>query len=159
MIGNAKEIIDFLYEEEDREKIFEIKEYKSRRSLNANSYAWVLCREIAKKMHITKEDVYKKVIIEMGDFEVVPVKEVAVNRFVSAWCKKGIGWICEVGESKLEGYKNITLYYGSSVYDTKQMSLLIEKLVEDAKALGIVTLDELEINRMLEDYEKIFNNS
>jgi len=37
-------------------------------------------------------------------------------------------------------YKRIVVYYGSSTYDTKQMSALIDSLVQDAQALGIETL-------------------
>ena len=152
MIGNAEDIIVWLTQQ-DRSKIFEVKEHKQGRSLNANSYAWVLCREIAKVLGITKEEVYKKVIREYGEFEVIPIRADAVEKFIKIWRSKGLGWICDVNQSKLKGYLNVTAYYGSSVYDTKQMSLLINSLVEEAKMLGIVTLDEMKINEMIEKYE------
>ena len=153
MIGKPREIIDFLLDQ-NSEDIFEIKKKKNLRSLNANGYAWKLCSEIAKILGITKEDVYKKVIKESGEFEVVPIKVEAVEMFVKSWTNKGLGWLCDIQKSKLKGYVNIVIYYGSSVYDTKQMSILIDSLVQEAKMLGIVTLDELEIERLLEEYEK-----
>lgn len=153
MIGKPREIIDFLLDQ-NSEDIFEIKKKKNLRSLNANSYAWKLCSEIAKILGITKEEVYKKVIKESGEFEVVPIKVEAVEMFVKSWTNKGLGWLCDIQKSKLKGYVNIVIYYGSSVYDTKQMSILIDSLVQEAKMLGIVTLDELEIERLLNEYEE-----
>lgn len=153
MLGKREEIINFLYQQ-PKDEIFEIKRKKKTRSLNANGYAWKLCSEISKVLGITKEEVYKKVIRESGEFEVVPIKKEAVEMFIRGWTRKGIGWLCDVESSKLKGYVNVVIYYGSSIYDTKQMSRLIDSLVQEAKMLGIVTLDDMEIERLLEDYEK-----
>lgn len=62
----------------------------------------------------------------------------------------GIGWLCEdLGECRnIKGYHNIKSYYGSSVYDTKEMSHLIDMIVEDCKALGIPTETPEEIERI-----------
>lgn len=153
MLGKPKEIIDYLLEQ-NKDDIFEIKKRKSLRSLNANGYAWMLCSEIANVLGVTKEEVYKKIIKEAGEFEVVPIRREAVKMFISGWTRKGLGWLCDVQESKLQGYVNVVIYYGSSIYDTKQMSTLINSLVQEAKNLGIVTIDDLEIERLLEEYEK-----
>lgn len=54
------------------EYIVEIKRKVKRRSLNANAYAWVLCdkiaRELSKNAYISKNDVYKRVLVESGTF-------------------------------------------------------------------------------------------
>ena len=49
----------------------EMKKYRQKRSLDANSYCWVLCDKIAKSMQggISKEDVYKDAISYVGTFE------------------------------------------------------------------------------------------
>jgi len=63
------------------------------------------------------------------------------------WSSKGLGWFAEVlDDSKLPGYKKIIAYYGSSVYDTREMSILIDEIVSQAKELNIETLppDEVE---------------
>lgn len=153
MIGSADNIIIWLAQQPD-DKVFEIKEHKKKRSLNANSYAWVLCGAIANILGSTKEEVYKKVIREVGEFEVVPIRRDAVEKFIKIWRSKGLGWLCDAKPSKLEGYVNVTVYYGSSVYDTKQMSRLINSLVEEAKILGIVTLDEIKIKELIDRYDK-----
>ena len=145
MIGTPKELSQYLWNL-DQEKQYEIKEYHKKRSLDANAYCWVLCKEIADKLHITKEEVYRKNIKDMGKFEIIPIRDEAVDTFISAWTSKGIGWICEVlSKSKIDGYKNIIAYYGTSVYDSKEMSIFIDGIVQEAKQLGIETLtpDEL----------------
>ena len=152
MIGKAEDVMMWIASQPEDE-VFKVEKYRKSRSLNANSYAWVLCGEIAKIMDITKEEVYKKVIKDVGEFEVIPIRQEAVSKFIKIWKNKGLGWLCDIAPSKLDGYVNVTVYYGSSVYDTKQMSRLINSLVQDAKALGIVTLDDIKINELLERYE------
>lgn len=148
MIGTPKEIANYLWQL-DKEKQYEIKEHKKKRSLDANSYCWVLCKKIADELRITKEEVYRKAINEVGKFEIIPIKNEAVDTFINAWKSKGIGWICEVfNKSKIDGYTNLIIYYGSSIYDTKEMSILIDNIVQEAKQLGIETLTPDEIERM-----------
>lgn len=146
MIGTPEELSKYLWQL-DKDKQYELKEHKRKRSLDANSYCWVLCKKIADALRITKEEVYRKAINEVGKFEILPIKDEAVRTFINAWSSKGIGWICEVfNKSKLDGYTNVIAYYGSSIYDTKEMSILIDNIVQEAKHLGIDTMtpDEIE---------------
>ena len=55
---------------------------------------------------------------------------------------------------KLEGCKKIIAYYGSSCYDTKAMSVLIDYIVDDAKAIGVETLTPEEIEGLKEGWGK-----
>ena len=57
MIGDQLEIIQWLYNQ-DRSKIFQIKEYKPKRSLSQNAYAWKLITEIGNIIKKSKEEVY-----------------------------------------------------------------------------------------------------
>ena len=61
---------------------------------------------------------------------------------MEAWNSKGLGWQSEILEdSKLEGYKKtINYYYLACVYDAREMSLLLEEIVGQAKELGIYIL-------------------
>lgn len=130
-------------------------EQRKQRSLDSNAYLWVLLDEIAKALKSTKEDVYREFIKRVGVFEVLPIKENAVDSFIRKWSAKGIGWVCEnLQRSKLDGYSNIIAYYGTSVYDGKEMSRLIDEVVSEAKKLGIQTLDDLELKNMAEEWAK-----
>ena len=134
----------------DCEVKVEIKKLNRKRSLDANAYAWVLIDRIAEKTGVRKSEVYRNAIREIGGVsDTVCVVERAVDRLVTGWEHQGIGWQTEVEDAKIDGCKRVTLFYGSSVYDTAQMSRLIDLLVQDAEALGIPTITDEEAKRML----------
>lgn len=111
MIGTANKLITWLLEQ-SKDKKYEIKEYKQRRTLDSNAYMWTIAEKIAKKLGITKIEVYREAIKEVGQCEILPIRDEAVDTFMNAWKHNGQGWLCEViGKSKLEGYTNITAYY------------------------------------------------
>jgi len=129
----------------------EIKKYRKKRSKDANAYAWVLIDRIAATLSLSKEEVYRNAIKSIGGVsEVVCVLDSAVDRLREGWEKQGLGWQTEVMDSKLPGCKNVILYFGSSTYDTKQMSLLIDHLAQDAQGLGIETETPEQIARYKE---------
>lgn len=132
----------------------EIKKHREKRSLDANAYLWVLLDKLAQATRIPKTEIYRKAIKEIGGVsDTVCVQQKAVDRLVSGWECNGIGWFCERSESRLNGCVNVTLYYGSSVYDVHQMSRLIDYVVQDCKALGIETLTEDKLSAMKETWE------
>lgn len=120
----------------------EVKEYRRKRSLDSNAYAWTLIGKLAHSMGITPLEVYQNAIQNIGgNYEVIPIKQEAADHFKKVWEAKGLGWPCvDMGVSKIPGYRNLRAYYGSSTYDTQQMSQLIDNLVQDCKALDIETL-------------------
>ena len=130
----------------------ELSKYRKGRSINANNYLWELIDQISEIVKLPRIDVYKKFIKDVGVFEIVPIKAVAVDSYIEKWSKNGLGWFCEIlGDSKIPGYKNIVTYFGSSSYDTKEMSRLIDEVVMEAKELGIETLDEKQLKEMKEN--------
>ena len=132
----------------------EIKPIRSRRSKDANAYMWVLADQIADAINSTKEAVYRKAIKEVGVFSDVAVqKGKPLGDLLSSWSSNGIGWFAEVFDSGLsdssgEAMKRVRLYKGSHLYDTKQMSRLIDYIVQEAKDLGIETTTPDELERM-----------
>ena len=139
----------------DRLYDLEVKEHRKKRSLDANAYAWFLINKLADVMRLPPSEVYRQAIQDIaGNSEILPVKEEAVEQFKQAWSCHGIGWICrDMGKSKLSGYRNLMVYYGSSVYDTKQMSNLIDHLVQDCRALGIEVKQDEDIKSLLEAWQ------
>lgn len=127
----------------------EVKRHREKRSLDSNAYAWVLMGKIAKKLGISAEEVYKEQISYMNNYDIVPIKNEAVERFIRNWRQQGIGWLCEmIGASKHQGYTNLKCHYGSSVFDSKEMSDFIDRIIMDAKDLGIETATPDEVERM-----------
>lgn len=153
MVGTIEQIIQYLFKQ-DKSKKYEVKEYKEKRSLDANAYAWVLLGKLQDKLHIPKEEIYRDAIKNIGSYEVIPIKNEAVEKFRQAWSKKGLGWITETTKSKLEGYTNVLAYYGSSIYDTKEMTRFIEQIIQECEQLDIETKSKTEIDSLLRSWEK-----
>ena len=138
----------------DKEVTVIIKPYRKKRSLNANGYAWVLIDKIAEFTGVSKEEVYKETIKNIGGVsQVVCVIKKAKQTMIDLWKRNGIGWQVDELDSKIDGCVNLILYYGSSVYDTKQMSTLIDLLVQEAKQYGLETLPPQELERMIGRWE------
>lgn len=138
----------------DRLYDLEVKEHRKKRSLDANAYAWVLINKLADVMRIPPSEVYRQAIQDIsGNSEIIPIKNEAVDQFKQAWQHNGIGWMCrDMGKSKLSGYRNLMVYYGSSVYNSKQMSDLIDHLVQDCKALDIETMPPEKLSLIMEEW-------
>lgn len=147
MIGKPEELVRWLFNQ-DKEKVFEVKEHKLKRSLNANAYCWVLMNKIADAIKSTKEEVYREYIKNKGIFRLITMNKDATNTFIKVWQEKGLGWICDISESKYEGMVDVVAYYGTSSYNTKQMANFIDYVVDEAKNLGIETLPPDEIERL-----------
>lgn len=111
-----------------------IDKYREKRSLRANNYAWKLIGEIGNKLRLNKEEVYLEMLKRYGQREMISVKaHIPINQFVK---------YCELaGESTLNGtlFKHYFVFKGSSEFDTKEMAIFIDGVVEDARELGIQT--------------------
>jgi hypothetical protein len=139
----------------DVEVDVKVTKHRVKRSLDANAYAWVLVDKIAQKRRMSKAEVYRNAIREIGGVsEVVCIQNRAVKTMKDVWTRNGIGWQVEEMESKIEGCTNLILYKGSSVYDSRQMSALIDSLVQDAKSIGIETRPQWEIDSLLKEFDK-----
>lgn len=152
----AQNSVESLEEIKNDKLSIEIKKYHKKRSLDANAYCWVLCDKIAKELSkdgtvLTKENIYQDGILQIGTFEPMIIEERAFENFKRIWEKQGLGFLIQE-VSKKEKCVKVHCYYGSSTYDTKEMSLLINLLVELAKSLNIETKTEAEIKSLLEQW-------
>lgn len=125
----------------DKPLTITVKEYRPKRSLSQNAYLWVLLDKLAEKLNRSKEDIYKIYVKDYGVFEPLPIRNDAVEGFIAKWSKNGLGWFCEdLGESKLNGYTKLLAYYGSSTYNSKEMTRLIDAVIQDCEDQGIPTM-------------------
>lgn len=142
MIGTAQEIVRWLFDQ-DREKQFEVKEYHPKRSLNANAYAWALITKISDAVRKNKDEVYLEMLKAYGQSELVSVRsEINVSAYFKYYEKAGTS---KLGEKNFTHYR---IYKGSSEYDTLEMSILIDGIVQEAENLGIQTLTPAELERL-----------
>ena len=109
--------------------------------------------KLAAALGIAKEDLYKSYIKEIGgNSETVCVKNEAVDALCKQWSFNRLGWVTDTFKSRLNGCTNVILYYGSSVYDTAQMSRLINLIVQDCEIFGIETADTEKLEKLLQEW-------
>lgn len=134
------------------------KKYRKKRSLDANAYYWQLLSKIAEKLKTTTAFLHNKYLRECAVFDLVddkaiyivmPDTDTARNKideameyhlYPTSQVKPGKGDIM---------YRTYMMLKGSHEYDTKEMSRLIDSVVEDAKTLGIETLPQSELERLV----------
>ena len=153
-LNERRSALDMVDELRGLDKVaVKIGKYRVKRSLDANAYCWTLIGKIAEKTNVPKTEVYREAIREIGgNYDVVCIKSEAADTLRSAWERNGIGWLTEIQYSKLKGCTNVFLYYGSSTYDTEQMSRLIENIKQDCESLGIETKSQAEIDSLLSSW-------
>lgn len=133
---------------------YEIEAKRKKRSNDANAYFFVLADKLAEQLNIPKTEIYRNYVKEIGGVsEIVCVKNEAVEKLCKGWEHNGLGWQTDTMPSKIDGCTNVVLYYGSSTYNTEQMSRLINLIVEDCKIQGIETRTPDEISNMLSLWE------
>ena len=132
----------------------EIEVKKSKRSNKSNKYFWKLLQELCFELNLNVIEEYRKRVKEIGVFQTFELDTKNVPTFEFIWSRNGIAYFTE----KVEEIGNKTIinaYYGSSSYNSKQMSRLIDNLVQDCKEVGIQTLDTLEIEELIRrEYDK-----
>lgn len=129
----------------------DIRKARKHRSLTANAFAWVLLDQIAERTGKKVTDVYRDEIRELGGVStVVGMKTDAIPVFQKIWETGHLGRQVEVipGSVK-EGWSNVKIYFGSSEFDSAQMSRFINNIVQDAETLGIPTMPDKEVERLL----------
>lgn len=134
---------------------YEIVKAKKRRSLDANAYAWVLIDKIAEALRMTKTEVYQKELREMGgNLETGVFENEAAEDMKRIWESNGLGWQANIERSHISPHHStVYMYYGSSAFDTAEMSRFIDNLITEAKALGIETLPPDKLNALLEAWD------
>ena len=133
----------------DKDTVYDVKinKHREKRSLNANAYLWKLVTEIGNVLNKSKEEVYLQMLIDYGQSEMVSIlSEIDVKGYFKYYKL--------AGTSILNGkeFNHYKIYKGSSEYDTKEMSILLNGVVQEAKNLGIKTKDDIELERLIKEW-------
>lgn len=155
-VKNRDEAQRIVAEIKESDKPYEltVEKKKGKRSLDANAYFWVLCDKLAEKTRIPKIEIYRDAIRNIGgNNSVICVRNFEVDKLRATWERNGLGWQTDTMASKTEGCTNVILYYGSSTYNTEQMSRLIDNIVQDCKEQGIETMTPAELALLKEEWE------
>ncbi len=143
-----KDILQQAEELQDKKLNIEIKKWYKKRSKDANAYLWVLIEKLSQKLNMSRIEAYKKHIYEAGTYQELTMPEEAMERFTKIWQNNGIGWLCE---KLVNEYGEIVLraYFGSSTYNTKEMTRLLDSVIQDCKSQNIETKPQKEIDSLL----------
>lgn len=143
----------FVMDKQNRLYDLEVRQHHKKRSLDSNSYLWALLDKLADVLHTTKEELYLQKVREIGIYKDFHLTEDEYKTFKVAWEGMGTGWPTEQVDYTPDGERLIIrAYYGSSRYNTKQMSRLLDSVVEDCKQQDIETLSDRELSLLKEEW-------
>lgn len=148
--GTKTEIQQFLYKlDKDIKYDLKIDKHRNKRSLDANNYAWHLINEIANALRMSKEEVYLRMLKDYGQREYISMlANVNPNRISKYYEEQG------TFKHNNNTFKSYMFYIGTSQYDSKEMSIFIDGLVQEARNLGIETLEDTEIENLIKEMER-----
>ena len=130
----------------------EIKRWREKRSLDANALAWVLMQKIAEKVHSDKWSIYMDMLQRYSRaFTHIIVKPQAVAAVMEMY-RTAI----DLGEILVDGEKGhqLQVYFGSSQFDSHEMSVFIDGLMSECRELGIPTISDEEAERMVSEWDR-----
>lgn len=137
-----------------------VKKYRKQRSLDANAYFHVLVDKLADRLGISKPFCKNLMIGRYGQPFYIDDSETAeavIKTNIPADQMMENGTVhCMPCGSKTEDGKELVFYkifLGSSTYDTKEMSILIDGVVQECMDHGIETIPPEELERMLEKWK------
>lgn len=145
MVGNVFKLVKHMMDMsmEDKAKTYELKEFKPKRSLSQNSYAWSLINEIANKVGKSKEEVHLQMIKDYSQCEVIKVLSKIDLSMYDLYFDKIIDKVEDGVETSY--YK---VYKPSHNMDTREMSIYLDGIIQEAENLGIPTLSDEQIKEM-----------
>ena len=152
--GNKAEIQQFLFKL-DKDTVYDLKidKHRNKRSLNANNYSWHLQNEISNAMRLSKEEVHFEMLKRYGQRDYVSLlANIDPSFYFEYYEEQGV---YKHGNNTFKSYM---IYKQTRKYDSREMSIFIDGLVQECKNLGIETLEDLEIKQMIEEMEKYEQN-
>ena len=129
--------------------------YRKKRSLDANALLWHCLGEIATSLQTDKWDIYLKMLKRYGKYTYICVKPNMVDSVKAQWRESEV-----IGEVNINGTEAVQMlcYFGSSTYNTKEFSVLLEGVISEMKEMGLETPLSQDMKRALEEWERKMKN-
>lgn len=126
---------------------YEIERRRKKRSLDANALCWAVINEIANVLRTDKDSIYIDMLKKYGQSEIISVEAtVNVKGYFKYYDVFGKGYV------KDKEFTHYKVYKGSSEYDTREMSILLDGIISEAKALDIEVISEREKSLLLMEW-------
>ena len=129
----------------------EIKTHSEKRSKDANALLWACLGDISRAIHADSWGIYLAMLKRYGKFTYIVVKPEAVQAVMKQWRETEI-----VGDIDIHGTKGVQMlcYYGSSTYNTKEMSDLLEGVISEMGEMGLQKPASSTLKRAMEEWER-----
>lgn len=140
MIGQPLKLIEFLYLQ-DKDKLYEVKEYKKKRNNNQNSRYWKLINELSLKLRISVEKLHFEMLKNYSQrYEILVPADKEI---------RGIEYYERKSKIVKDGKEYIVyhVYTPSHELKTDEFAILLDGLIEECKNQGIETRTPDEIKR------------
>lgn len=157
MIGTIEQVIQYLFKQ-DKTKKYEIREYKKTRSKDANAYFHVLVNELARYFNISDKEMKIRMNLQYGT-----IAKDSNGNSIGIKIPKGTDitqfydyakWFgeCEDNGIKFDKY---LFYKQTHTLNTKEMSQLINGVVQECQDVGIETKPRQEIESLLRSWKQV----
>ena len=140
MTGKALTIINWLYDQ-DKEKIFEIKEHKKKRKLNQNDKYWKLINELSRKTKISVSELHFDMLKNFSVRYEILVPRETLLRGIEYYEKKST---IKKGDKLFDVYH---VYTPSHELKTDEFAILLDGLCRECQQQGIETRSPEEIEK------------
>lgn len=150
----------------DKPLSVEIKQWRKKRSLDANAYYWKLVGELSGAIGQSNTWIHNDMLRRFGQIEIIDGQGVYIVIPDTDTAQKAVD---EAQSYHLKPtsdvnpgkggimYRTYMMLRGSSSYDTKEMSKLINGLVNECRDYGIETMTPDELERMMQAYGRKHN--
>lgn len=130
-----------------------IDKYREKRSKDANGLLWHCISKIAQSFTppVDKWEIYLDMLKSYGQFTDILVRADALEATRKQWRETE-----EVDRYEINGVEYVTLlaYFGSSTFNTKDFSILLEGVIQEMKQTGLDAPTTKEMQRAIEQWEK-----
>lgn len=163
MTGNAEQIAVWLMRQGKPEKLYEIKEHRERRSLDSNSYYWVLVSKLSQKLRVSTARIHNTMLRDCAPpylidgrvaMQPIPDTEEAENQVIESatYHLKPTSGTIEGKDGQV--YRWYVILRGSSSFNKEEMSALIDRVIAECKEQDIETATKDELARMADLWVK-----
>lgn len=159
MTGNAEQVTLWLMRQGKPDKLYDISEHRERRSLDSNSYYWVLVAKLSQKLRMSSARIHNTMLREVAPpflidgriaMQPIPDTDEAENQVIESTT-----FHLKPSSGTIEGkdgqvYRWYIILRGSSTFNKEEMNALIDRIVEECKQQDIEVVSSDELARMAE---------
>lgn len=139
-----------------------VEKHREKRSMTANAYYWVLIDRMSDFLGLTKTVTHNMMLRDYGQKEIIDgdVLSIMLNdteETEKEVLRKTHPHLMPTSFVK-DGKRAYIVLKGSSEMDSREFAALLDGVISEAKQMGLETLSDAEIERMMKAYEEHHTN-